>query len=286
MKQLRISSCMNLHAPWREDPTVYAREGLLFLKKIGFDAADFPMSLLQRFACDWTPMVEQIQRHAEEIGLRFELCHLPFGFKNNGSAEEQETFCRQVLRSIDAAKHFGVKFAVLHPNSVTVPEAEFDARKEYDAVMKHLAPFVEYANRQGVSVVIENMRLVHQNYPVHRYCGDPEELCTIADALGIGVCWDFGHAHINGLQQRESLRYVGSRLKMLHVNDNFAGDDVHIPPFCGKIDWIDAMQGLTDVGYDGLFNYEINTGRIPEQPREAFATYLLSAAKELCSHID
>ena len=55
-----------------------------------------------------------------------------------------------VASMLEAAKHFGVRFAVLHPNSVTVPEAEFDARKEYDAVMTALGdrlleafPFLE-----------------------------------------------------------------------------------------------------------------------------------------------
>ena len=129
------------------------------------------------------------------------------------------------------------------------------------------------------------MRPVPQSVPFHRYCAEPDELCDIADGLGVGICWDFGHAHIAGLRQSEALEYVGKRLKMLHVNDNFAWEDEHIPPFMGTVDWPDAMRGLRNVEFEGLLNYEISTKRIPECARESFARYLIDAAKRLCELI-
>lgn len=105
---------------------------------------------------------------------------------------------------------------------------------------------------------------------------------AIDAAAFLGV--DFGHAHINGLKQSEALAYVGSRLKVLHVNDNFAGDDIHLPPFVGKVDWQDAMQGLSEVGFKGLLNYEISTAGKPAGVREAFTKYLIDAAKELMNY--
>ena len=127
--------------------------------------------------------------------------------------------------------------------------------------------------------------MVPNYYPVHRYCQEPEELCEVADALGIGVCWDFGHAHINAQKQSEALAYVGSRLKVVHVNDNFAYGDDHIPPFCGSIDWKDAMKGLADIGFAGLLNYEVQTYQVPPSAREAFANYLIQAAREMLTYL-
>ena len=105
---------------------------------------------------------------------------------------------------------------------------------------------------------------------VHEYKLDknPDELCDIADALGIGVCWDFGHAHIAGLRQGEAIEYIGKRLKVLHVNDNFGEDDIHLPPFCGNIDWKDAMHGLALAEFEGVFNFETGAGRMPASMRE------------------
>lgn len=152
--------------------------------------------------------------------------------------------------------------------------------------MSHLAPFAEHAAKVGLNIVVENMRVVHENYPVHRYCQTPDELCDIADALGIGICWDFGHANISGVRQSEGLAYVGKRLKVLHVNDNFAGDDIHILPFTGNVDWRDAMHGLALAEFDGLFNFELSVARVPANMREIFAKYVTSAAGTLMSYID
>jgi len=82
------------------------------------------------------------------------------------------------------------------------------------------------------------------------------------------------------------LAYIGSRLKLLHVNDNTAYGDDHLPPFCGTIDWKDAMKGLKGIGFDGLFNYEIRTHNMPVSVRESFAKYLISSAQEILDLIN
>lgn len=281
MRKLRISSAINLHTAPKDDIVEYVKAGLSFHKRIGFDAADFPVKLITLMGDDWETGIDEIKKFSGEIGIRFEVCHLPYGVKIGGTPEEVAPFNENMHLSIEAAKRLGVDHAVLHPNTVTVPLEEFDRAKEYDSVMAHLSPFAEHASKIGLSLAVENMRLVPQHYPVHRYCGDPDELCEIADALGIGVCWDFGHAHICGLTQSEALAYVGSRLKVLHVNDNFAWGDDHLPPFIGKIDWADAMRGLSSIGFKGLLNYEVGAKRVPASVKESLAHYLYDAAEAL-----
>lgn len=283
MLDLRISSKMNLHAGDKSDLSGYIREGLAFLKNAGFDAADFTVSLLDPLGENWQPCVEQTLADAREIGLGFAVCHLPYSVKICTDPAEAPVFSRKMYRAIDIAAALGVSYAVLHPNTTTLPLEDFDRRAQYDSVMHHMAPFAEYAQRAGVQLAVENMRLVHGNRPVHRYCQKPDELCEIADALGIGVCWDFGHANTCHLRQSEALQYVGKRLKTVHVNDNTAFGDDHVPPFCGTVDWKDAMQGLAAIGYSGPFNYEIQADRVPASAREVFAGYLLACAKEMLS---
>ena len=281
MKKLRVSCGLNLHVYPQTDINAYIREGLQFNKRMGFDATDFSMRYLDLMGDNWEAGIDQALADMEEVGIRAEVCHLPYGVKIGGTPEEVAPFNEKVHKAIDAAKRLGVSYAVVHPNTTTVPRLKFDKQAQYDDVMAHLTPFVEHANREGVNIVVENMRVVPQIYPFHRYCGEPDELCEIADALGVGICWDFGHAHINGLKQSEALKYVGSRLKMLHVNDNFAWDDNHVPPFIGSVDWADAMQGLRAIGYQGLLNYEVGAARVPECARESFAKYLIDAAAQL-----
>ncbi len=74
-----------------------------------------------------------------KIGIRFEVCHLPYGVKIGVTLEEVTPFNENMHRAIEAAKSV-------------------------------------------LNIVVENMRQIPQHYPVNRYCGEPEELCEIADA--------------------------------------------------------------------------------------------------------
>ncbi len=287
MKKLTISSPLNLHACSKENISEFIRQGLLFNKKAGFEAADFNIALLDLSKDGWQPVVEKAVADAALIGLPFEVGHLPFiGKGGTKDPEILRAFGEKMYRAIDAAKMSGIKYAVMHPNAVTLPMRQYNRTEQYDIVMTHLAPFVEYANKVGLNVVVENMRLVHATVAAHRYCQAPDELCEIADALGIGVCWDFGHAHISGIKQSEGLAYIGKRLKVIHVNDNYAGDDTHEPPFIGSVDWKDAMHGLALAEFEGLFNFETGCGSLPASMRETYAKYLMKAAEALMSYIE
>lgn len=287
MKKLRISSSLNLHAPLKKDSSQYIKEGLVFQKELGFDAADLDLCLLDFSNDRWQPCIEQAIADAENTGIKFELCHLPFiGGGAGKDPDYMARFDERMHRAIDAAKMLGADYAVMHPNAGTVPLKKFDRAAQYDSVMRHLAPYAEHAAKVGLKVVVENMRVIHTFVMSHRYCQTPEELCEIADALGIGVCWDFGHANISGLKQSESLAYVGKRLKVLHVNDNAAVDDEHVAPFMGNVDWRDAMHGLALVGFDGLLNFEVAAERLPMAARRSYASYLVDVAGELMSYIE
>lgn len=284
MKKMRLCSQINLHGSVGDDVNKFVRDGLEFHKKMGFDAADFPFHRLINCE-DLNLVIEKALATSDELGIRFELSHLPFSKKVRTDPDFLPVFNKNMYRAIDAAKLLGVDYAVVHPNTTTLLMEDYDEAREREIVLSHLSPFVEYANKVGVSLVVENMRLVPKPTPAHRYCQTPEELCDIADTLGVGICWDFGHANIGDLKQSEALAYVGSRLKMLHVNDNCGKDDDHLPPFLGKVDWRDAMHGLALAGYEGLFNYELHTVTVPENMRTAFAEYITRAACELESYI-
>lgn len=278
MEKRLISSQLIYHTAPTADLTAFFRRGMEAMKEIGFDAIDFDTAYVKRME-DPVKTVDAMLRDSEELGLPFRLCHLPFVAQKDGIPGE--AFNAVVFRAIDAAKQLGVDHAVVHPNSTTLPLEGFNEQEQYDRVTTYLAPFAEYAHKQGVSIVLENMRTVHQAYPAHRYCANPEELCKVADALGMGICWDTGHAHITGLKQSDALRYIGNRLKMVHLNDNFGGDDIHLAPFMGNADWKDIMQGLSAIDFKGILNFELSTGRIPASAREAFGKYVIEAAREL-----
>ena len=287
MKKLRISAAFNLDSYPKDDFLAYVRHGLRFYREAGLDAADLTFRVFDLSSEVCLAQAEEILRASEECGIRFEIGHLPFtGQGNLLSPDAAAAFCEKMHRAIDAMARVGVKYAVVHPNTGNVPMRQYDPAAAYCTVMEHLSPFVEHANRVGLDLVVENMRVISGRLLTHRFCQTPEELCSVADALGIGVCWDFGHANISGIPQSEGLSYIGKRLKVIHVNDNTGMDDDHLPPFMGNINWRDAMHGLSLVGFEGLFNFEVAAGRVPAEMRRAYVDYLVSSAGELMGYIE
>ena len=110
---------------------------------------------------------------------------------------------------------------------------------------------------------------------------DGREIITLADRLGIGICWDTGHGNISGQPQFDSITAIGERLRMVHLNDNHDEDDIHLAPFLGTIKWEKAMSALRKVGYKGSLNLEVACTRLPEALRESYAAYMGKAVREL-----
>ena len=284
MKKLRTSTAFNLHASGEGNFYENIKSGLEFYKETGFDAVDFGTGMLDLSSDEALNQAELVAKAVEETGIRFEVSHLPFLW-SIVKPEELEAFSKKMYRAIDAVKIVGADFAVAHPYAVTVSAKNYSRKAQHEQVIKQLSPFVEYANRVGVNIVVENMRVTPSFYEAHRYCQFPDELCDVADELGVGVCWDFGHANVSGVRQSEGLAYVGKRLKVLHVNDNNAFEDEHIFPFTGNVDWKDAMHGLPLAEFDGLFNYELALSKHPATMRRELAAYLLTVAGELMKYI-
>lgn len=286
MKKLLKSSYLNLHSFPLDDQSLYIRKGLELFKETGFDAASIVTKTLIPADQQWQPVVEQALKDAVELGIPFTDCHLPyFSTKVNTDPVYAEECNKNMYTALDIAKALQVKTAVLHPNCATVTVRTFNKQSAYDAAMTHLSPYAEYAAKIGVDVIIENTRLVPGIRQSCRYCQGPEELCELADALGFGVCWDFGHANLAGLKQSEALAYVGKRLKAIHIHDNNGADDDHTAPFMGTVDWVDAMHGLALAEFDGRLNYELTTSRVPAEFRKEYAKYLVAAADQLMEYI-
>ncbi len=285
MRKFRTSTTLITNTRKTGDVLAYIRESIAFHKHMGFNALDFPMSLIEKYPEKWQEIAETARETAEKENIRFELCHLPFSVAIAKDESLIPDFCRRMHICIDAAAVLGVDAAALHPNCTTLPETDYNSEAEYEKNLRHLSPFAEHAARLGVTLALENMRIVRTSVPVRRFGQSPEELCRIADELGIGVCWDFGHANICKVKHSDALPYIGKRLKMLHINDNEGNEDSHIPLFIGTTDWKDAMLGLKLSCFNGLLNFELNTGKLPPELHEPFAKTMLASAEVLENYI-
>jgi sugar phosphate isomerase/epimerase len=77
-----------------------------------------------------------------------------------------------------------------------------------------------------------------------------------SDLEGVGICLDFGHAHLDG-DVIDAVETVSEHLIATHVHDNRGRADDHLLPFDGTIDWAATLLAVQKVGYDGPFMFEI-----------------------------
>ena len=80
------------------------------------------------------------------------------------------------------------------------------------------------------------------------------------DGADIGICMDFGHAHLMA-DVVDAVETAAEHLITTHVHDNKRREDDHLVPYQGTIDWAGAMLSMRKIGYEGTYLMELaNTG--------------------------
>ncbi len=249
-------------------------------RRVGFQAIDFDIETVPAMGDEWKEKMSAIAELAAKYGIRMDYGHLPFHkFFTADGKEDKAQFSKNMMRAIEAAGYVGIKNAVIHPANASKKGVDDGLQRN----IEYMTPFAEWAEKCGVRLTIENMRSPREAEGIHRYASTADEVIAIADYFGADICWDFGHAHTTGLVQSEELAKVGKRLAVLHVNDNHGGEDEHLLPFLGTIDWNDAVKGLKAAGYTGVFNFECKMFRLPPDAamREGIAAYALGVGNYL-----
>ena len=100
--------------------------------------------------------------------------------------------------------------------------------------VEHLRAF---AKPLGVRILLEN---------IPNDLSTPDRLVEMirgAHFDDVGVCFDFGHAHIMSSVRKE-FEILRNYIRSTHVHDNDRNKDSHLWPGSGTIDWKEAMELL------------------------------------------
>jgi sugar phosphate isomerase/epimerase len=139
----------------------------------------------------------------------------------------------EIKRAIEMAEQIPFRFLVQH---VGVGGESFDERK-FEAAMTSIEHLRAFAKPLGVRILLENI---------------PNELCTpdklvefiqITHFDDVGICFDFGHAHIMS-NVPEAFAILKNHIHSTHVHDNAGDRDSHLWPGAGSIDWKEATELL------------------------------------------
>jgi sugar phosphate isomerase/epimerase len=152
-------------------------------------------------------------------------------------------------QALFVARRIPVRVLVLHlgvPRTQSAPgeNTRDSARRSVEELQKLAAPL-------GVRIAVEVIpnELSRAGSLVHFV----EEDLDVPD---VGICLDFGHAHMDG-DVVESIETVSGHVITTHVHDNRGRSDDHLVPFDGTIDWPGAMTAVQKIGYDQTLLLEI-----------------------------
>ena len=238
-----------------------SRDHLLEIAAHGFQAVEL-YATRTHFDYHNVSAVADLQQWLADAGLALHAVHAPTAESYVGGrwgppltlASADPGARERALNEAESALHIArrIQAAVLVAH-LGLPRAQSfnpgdnsrdGARRSVEALQRLAAPL-------GVQVALEVIpnELSRAGSLVHFVEND-------LDGLGVGVCLDFGHAHLDG-DLVDAIETVSGHLVAAHVHDNRGRTDDHLVPFDGTIDWPAAMTSIQKVGYDRTLLFEI-----------------------------
>ena len=174
------------------------------------------------------------------------------GAFSNAAADEgrRRAAMAEAEAALAIARQVPFHFLVVHLG-VPTGEAGAGADNQRDAARRSVEELVALAAQVKVRVALEVI---------------PNSLSSAAalshmieedlEGLDVGVCLDYGHAHVMG-DVGEAIETLSGHLLTTHVHDNGGTRDDHLVPFAGTIDWDAAMMSTQKIGYDGVLMMEV-----------------------------
>ena len=250
---------------------VYGNDKYRKIKDSGYDCIDY-----QNFANiksdffnlpedEFADELASERKHIESLGLTVHQAHAPWiwGEGRDHTPCERENWLKAVKKAIRGTVILGAEKLVLH---ALMPYDDTDQCCSEVVMLNEefIASVADYAKEYGVTVCLENLP-----FPKHPV-SSVKEVCDMVDKLGrdnLGVCLDTGHAAIYDTDVAAAVRYIGGRLRALHIHDNMGDADSHLIPGDGVIDWSAFAEALSEVGYSGELSLETSPkhGKFPKE---------------------
>ncbi len=120
-------------------------------------------------------------------------------------------------------------------------------------VLDYLVPVAE---SESLTLLIEHTTVTETHLEIL------EQLLHTYPVVGFHL--DVGHANLQTPRNQTPalLQRFAARLLHVHLSDNFGGEkDLHLPLYCGNIDWKEIAGELHRAGYDGTVTLEVFSHR-------------------------
>lgn len=171
----------------------------------------------------------------------------------------------EIKRALETAEQIPFRNLVVHLGDKDDEWSQRTAEYAFTA-LEHLGAF---ARPLGVRPLVENL-LSEPTKPEHLV-----EILETGHLNQIGVCLDFGHAHMT-VGVPAAIATLGGHIVQVHAHDNHGTKDEHLWPGDGAIDWPAADTSLNALAIPPAIVLELSSklddkpAELPQRIRRAF----------------
>lgn len=152
---------------------------------------------------------------------------------------------REVKRSFEIFSQVGVKFVTVHANW---PGGMFCVKEGIEFQVETLRNLVKEAEKYRLKLMYE---------PMDKPEDSIENVSLILSKIPeLFLHIDIGHANLFGRKPDEFIKKFNKKIKHVHLHDNDANKDLHLPIGCGNIDWEKTLKVLKE-HYNGTITLEV-----------------------------
>lgn len=248
--------------------------GLEICKESGFDAIDFGFGGYTLSEGIYTASDDEFESHfaaikkkADDLELIISQTHGRTGTYWPGDEQHNADVDRYCELDLRASSILGSPSCVIHFINNTrwgkqTPEFLHQTSGE---MFDKMIPFAE---KYKVNIALETFGAAKiQGARIRDFFADPREFKYQFDRLNTKyktMCVDSGHTHEAESfwvpPPEEMIRILGKDVTILHLHDNNGHYDDHLLPGQGNINWPAVFESLEDIGYGGVYNFELANG--------------------------
>lgn len=216
-------------------------------KRAGIEYMELSRSKDESDAFDF----DKIKEWSEKYGVKLWAFHLPFwpfdeiDISNPSLAQGSIDY---LCTFIDKGTKIGIDKFVIHASGE--PIAEDDRKSRMECAKKSLFTLAEYAKERGAVICVEDL----PRTCLGRDIADIKELISAHGELK--VCFDTNHLLSD--DNVDFIRALGDKIVTLHVSDYDGVNERHWLPGEGINDWQEMIRALKEIGYTGVWLYEID----------------------------
>lgn len=271
----------------------FGEERFQKLKSFGYDALDYSLSDTDQFPYtgaqnEVTAFLKKEKNMIADAGIEISQVHGPWRWPARDQHEEDRVErMEKMKRSLHMTAELGCVNWVIHPvMPYGIHERDTSlAEKTWQINLEFMGQLLEEAKKLGITICFENM-------PMPQFSiATPADIMRFVRAMdddAFQVCLDTGHVAVcKEISAGDAVRFMGDSIKVFHIHDSRIGQDLHLMPFFGDIDWVDFGKALKDIRYEGVFSLEtVPPASLPTELFEQSTILLNRYARQIISYME